>query len=173
MNIEIIDVTPTTKPTKSGKGTYTELTVTFKDDAGQIKGKKLFDFANKEVFERMATSKKGDSFAVTQEKNDAGFWNWVGVARQDSVAAKTPAPAGKAQEWKPTYETPEERAKKQVYIVRQSSITAAISYLAASGDISNGIDNLLTVAKRFEEHVFGTSPEPDTPADSFDQDIPF
>ena len=59
-----------------------------------------------------------------------------------------------------TYETPEERAKKQVYIVRQSSIANAIQFYALVNveDVTNSVENILATAKQFEHYVFSTDP---------------
>ena len=49
--------------------------------------------------------------------------------------------------------TPEERAKKQVYIVRQSSISSAIAYATGVKAVKT-VDELLGIAKMFESYVF-------------------
>jgi hypothetical protein len=56
-----------------------------------------------------------------------------------------------------SWETPDERAKKQVYIVRQSSIGAAIDYLDKfrEADAEVAVSDVLRVATQFENFVFG------------------
>jgi hypothetical protein len=55
---------------------------------------------------------------------------------------------------KSTYETPEERAKKQVYIVKQSSLSNAIALLNADGK------NTITGGKKYtKEDVFALAQE--------------
>ena len=55
---------------------------------------------------------------------------------------------------KSTYETPEERAKRQVLIVRQSSLSSAIELLKTDKK-SPTVPEVLQVAKQFEAYVFG------------------
>jgi hypothetical protein len=59
---------------------------------------------------------------------------------------------------KSTYETPEERAKKQIYIVRQSSIGSAIDMLSVGSKSPPKVDEVIAVAKQFEEYVFNMFP---------------
>jgi hypothetical protein len=58
---------------------------------------------------------------------------------------------------KPSYETPEERALKQVYIIRQSSIASAVDHLKGMKGAPASADEVLFLAKRFENHVMGNS----------------
>jgi hypothetical protein len=54
-----------------------------------------------------------------------------------------------------SWETPEERALKQVYIVRQSSIANAIALLAVEGPgITPDVEWVIATAKTFENYVF-------------------
>jgi len=58
-------------------------------------------------------------------------------------------------------ETPEERAKKQVYIVRQSSLSNAISMLASNSVVlKKGFttQDAIETARQFEAYVFGNDP---------------
>jgi hypothetical protein len=54
------------------------------------------------------------------------------------------------------YETPAERAKRQVYIVRQSSINAAIALYVAQNPkgAAVSVEEILKVAGTFEAYVF-------------------
>ena len=113
--IEILAVTPTTKPT--AKGSYTQLDVAFKKD-GKTEGKKIMSFGNsKAAFDVLKSAKLGEQYTITSEKNqETGYWDWLeasaGSASPTVKATPTVSP-------KSTYETPEERAKRQVYIIRQ------------------------------------------------------
>lgn len=75
-------------------------------------------------------------------------------------ASATPA-SGKtyAASPKSTYETPEERAVKQIYIVRQSNIASAINLLSVGAKSAPPVDAVLEVAKQLEAHVFGSTKE--------------
>ena len=134
IDITVINVQATTKPTK--KGSYTMLDVAYKNNnTGKIEGKKIMSFVNKELFDTLSKAGNGSSFTITSEKNqDTGYWDWVGIAASagddPTTAIPTGTPTGKSfASPKSTYETAEERAARQVLIVRQSSLTAAVSTL--------------------------------------------
>ncbi len=55
-----------------------------------------------------------------------------------------------------TYETPEERAKKQVYIVRQSSLSVARDNLAVGAKSPPDAESIIALARKFEAYVFDT-----------------
>lgn len=108
-----------------------------------------------------------DEVSLVIDKNDKGFLDLLDVVTdgdpvqiQQSQAASAStqrrdapsAPTGKG-----SYETSEERAAKQVYIIRQSSISAAV----AAGNTS--VDNIINVAKQLTEFVLtGEVPKPTT-----------
>ena len=148
VNIEVIDADYADVPKKTGKGTYGQLTVTFKNDEGKVESKKLFDWSTpEETFLKLKLSKKGDTFAITREKNDKGFWDWKEIATQTAPVAKA---AGTAAYTKPSYETADERAARQVLIVRQSSLGHALTY--HTGKESSEVDVLKT-AQAFADWV--------------------
>lgn len=64
----------------------------------------------------------------------------------------TPAPSTPTRS--STFETPEERAKKQVYIVRQSSISNAISLLTTGAKVPPATSAVIALAKELEAYVF-------------------
>jgi hypothetical protein len=140
MNITILSVQSTTQTSKAGKP-YQQLEVAFKNNTfGKVESKKLMPFgAQKAAFDALANASVGSVFDITVVKNDAGYNDWTACvqAAPGSVAAPSPGSinnaakptAGNVTQVKSTYETPEERAKKQVYIIRQSSLSSAISIL--------------------------------------------
>lgn len=150
INIEILDVTVEEVPRPSGKGSYEKATVAYKNSEGKVEAKTLMDWANKEVWPTIVKAKKGDTFSIDREKNAKGFWDWVGIAKQDGVV--TPSAPSKAPA-KPTYETPDERAQRQVYIIRQSSLTNAINLLGEGAKV----EDVLKTATIFVDYVMQTS----------------
>lgn len=103
----------------------------------------------------------------------------AGGTINSSAAPRSGTPATTAP--KSNYETPEERAKKQVYIVRQSSISSAISALAIGSKAKLDIKEVIDYAKQIEEFVFGNSNNQDVDTLSTDgfkdldtmDDVPF
>ena len=132
LQIEVINVASTTKPTSKG-GSYVQLDVAYRRlDTGKVEGKKIMSFTNKDVFDALNGLPGGTQVTVTSEKNEkSGYWDWtavtVGGVAQDKPA--TPKTSGGNPTPKSTYETAEERAARQVLIVRQSSLSAAIASL--------------------------------------------
>ena len=163
MKIKVIAVEVANAKTKNGKD-YQFLEVAYKNISfdNKTESKKIMPFGAKEVFNTLKAAEAGDVFTLLREKDNDGYWQWVGISAGDVEldTTDTKAPAGAApkaapaQAAKSTFETPEERAIKQVYIVRQSSISAAIDTLKT--DKKNpSVDEVLAVAKQYEDYVFG------------------
>lgn len=159
MQIEIIDVNV------ENKGKYRVANVSYKYN-GKVEGKKVMSFTNKEVFKTVSEAKQGDILEVKSQKNDAGFWEWTEAAPQgkNTGVAETNQRHSQATAVSRNFETSEERAKRQVYIVRQSSITAALGLIELNkpkGPIT--VEDVVNTAKSFEEYVFDTGrvPTPD------------
>ena len=153
MQITILSVTVEQVPGKD----YKKAEVAYRDQAGKVMGKKVMSFVNKDVFATLEAASAGEVYDVTSEKDKNSFWQWTAVTK--AVAGTTaPASGGKTSLPSPksTYETPEERAQKQVYIVRQSSLSAALNFLntpARAGE-QFGTEEVIAIAKEFEEYVF-------------------
>ncbi len=154
---------------KNGGGSYLGSRLTYRDtESGQVKEKafhnNVFKF-NAGLKTQLSNLSVGDTFVMVLEKEN-DFWNCKGITKEGSVSNKptnnTPATNGNkitpVASPKSTYETPEERAKKQVYIVRQSSINSALSYTSQIKDYFKGTDNpineIINIAKQFEHYVF-------------------
>lgn len=180
IQIQFIDVSV------EDKGKYKMAEITFKDLAkGQTSSKKLMSFSNPVVYKTLVDAKKGEVYTIEMQKNDKGFWDWTAASTATGIntasggspeaTTKASGSSGFASP-KSTYETPEERAKKQVYIVRQSSISAAIDTLKT--DKKNpSKEEVVSVAKFYEAFVFGLETEPvklaDIPTfDDEEEDVP-
>jgi hypothetical protein len=156
MQIEIIQVTVNTIPT--AKGSYQKAEVAYKRD-GKVEGRQIMSFVNKEVFNTVVKAKAGEVYEVKLEKDAKDYWQWVSIQTGGSVEASNSSNAGNngngmGKSVRSTYETPEERAIKQVYIVRQSSISNALTF-TLSGKDKHSIEDVLKIAKMFEGYVFG------------------
>lgn len=137
----------------------------------------------KDVITVLSKATMGDSFEILLEKSaDDKFWNWVDAKKVvPTAAAETVAAVKTSYQTKSTYETPEERAKKQVYIIRQSSLANAIEFLNAQGKKFT-VDEVLERAQEFVDFVFqteclnrakGLAEEGLKQAEEFKDDIPF
>ena len=165
MNITILSVEVKTVPTE--KGSYQTADVAYKNNSfqGKVEGKKIMSFgATKDSFSVVSTAQPGQSYEVSIVKNDKGYNDWVSMtpaAAGAASAAPTPATAKSAAanaSPRSTYETPEERAQRQVLIVRQSSLSSAVNTLVAGAKTPPSGDNVIALAKQFEGYVFGVEP---------------
>jgi len=166
MNITILSIDIKTIPTKNGS--YQKAEIAYKNNTfqGKVEGKAIMSFgASKKAFEILSTSSSGDTFDVEIIKNDKGYNDWVGLTKgQAAVANAVPGTApGKTPTATPksNYETPEERAQRQVLIVRQSSLSAAVNALTPGSKAALKAQDVIAVAKDFEAYVFGLSTSTD------------
>lgn len=163
MQISILAVQSSTQPTKTPGKTYQQLEVTYKNlTFNKVESKKLMPFgAQKAAFDALGNAQPGSVFEVTVVKNAAGYNDWTSVIQAPPGSAQVmqqggsinTAPGkltgGNAVQVKSTYETPEERAKKQVYIIRQSSISAAIASLTPGAKAALKPEDVLDLAEDF------------------------
>ena len=133
MIVTLIDVSQP-QSVKTQRGSYQSLEVSYRNEAGQVQGKKLMSFANPAVFKEIQDYAKDDRLDIETFKDDNGYWQWKNIAKEGEAPPKT-STGGKANTrvTGSNYETSDERAKRQVYIVRQSSISNAVDLLTASG----------------------------------------
>lgn len=190
LDIQLLNVSPEQAFTAKGDA-YEKLIVTFKNlRFNKTEAKQIFPFGNKQLFEQLRTLAPG-FYAVTQEKSEKGFWEWQSIDRQDAPpAGGAPAPVsggGKPPSappagGRPQYETHEERAAKQVFIIKQSSLTNAVNLLTATKKAVTQ-EEVTQVAQYFTDWVLGNGTRKeaakaavkDDVKDPFidDQDIPF
>jgi len=159
MRIEIIDVSAPVSIKK-----YYTIEVAYRAD-GKTQGKKLMSFLFPETYIILSKAKRGDVFEVTSVKNDAGYWDWTEVTKSENhtgASIELAPVAGRdfkkeATTVKSNYETAEERAARQVMIVRQSSISNAIATLSVGAKTLKSEDVIAT-AKEYEAYVLGGTP---------------
>ena len=136
---------------KSPKG-YTATNISYKTEDGKVKSMKVLPFSEpqKAVAEAFASAASGDVYDVQLAKNDRGYWEFAAATK---TGAKESAPAAKGSTGasKGGWETPEERAARQVMIVRQSSVSSAVNY--ASQLPNPTVERVIEVAKQFEAYV--------------------
>lgn len=131
------------------KGKYRVAIVDHKTSDGKVDSKKVMSFVAKDVFETLSKAQQGDSFEIVSEKDKNGYWQWISAtALGKSAGGTSGAKSGPARS---TYETSDERAARQVYIVRQSSIANAIAF---QNGTERSVDDIIEVAKQFEAYVF-------------------
>ena len=147
--------------TKAPKG-YSVAEVAYKTADGKTKGMKVLDFVQKDVFATLKTVKAGDVLEANFEQNAKGFWQFKDVVLT-SEKGDTSVPAASPVKSGGNWETSDERAKRQVMIVRQSSLSNAIGYLALTGDKKVVPGDVIDIAEQFEAYVLSGTPAGDKP----------
>jgi|SRR5687768_4606016 len=159
INGKVIEIAHDQTIAKNGGGSYRGTRITYRDADGALKEKAIHVNAlkfNPVLNNQLKEIKNGDDITIVMEK-EGEFWNVKSVHKGGMEPAPVQNGNGKAANASPrsTYETPEERAKKQVLIVRQSSVTSAIAFSATQKTPLN-IDDVLGIAERISAFVFDT-----------------
>jgi len=189
--IKIVAVS--TEMKTNAKGTsYKALTVDFRDDSNKLSSKTINVFgAQKRTGEILEEASPGQVYEVTAVKNNAGYWDWIDARITTEQLGSTSTVSAAQASSKPQtntgassggrgFETPEERAKKQVYIVRQSSLANAVATLSVGVKTPPAPEDVIKVARLYEGYVFDTNvgaedvvKAPASVADLQDDDIDF
>lgn len=126
---------------------------------GESKWQNVMSFSNPAVF-KAVQQHIGEEVEVTITKNAKGYDEWAAVspAGTGTPVATGAVPAGNSaapatRVTGSNYETPVERARRQVLIVRQSSLAQAIEYHKLQKDAA-GTDEILDIAQDFVDWVF-------------------
>jgi hypothetical protein len=143
-----------TKP--EGKN-YTVVELAYKTEDGKTKGMKLFGFgAQKENAEVAANAQPGDVLDAVFQQNQKGYWEFASLKSTGNKVAETGPQVNSTtvSTSKGSWETSEERAARQVMIVRQSSLSTAVAFLEAA-KVKPGVADVIEAAKEFESYVLG------------------
>lgn len=178
MLVKVVSVSREDVPNKNGKGTYGKLTVAYRDEKGKLSEKTILSFTNPAVFKEFERAEAGKEINVKSEKV-GDYWNWTAILAEGETSSPQQAPATSNTATRVTgsnYETKEERALKQRYIVKQSSLSAAVSILTVGAKTPPEVDAVIALADKFVDYVFSddskeiniSSPK----FDDFQDDIP-
>ena len=119
--------------TKASGGTYKGAEIVFKDANGKVQTKNIHENGLKyapAVNNGLESLEPGDNFTVEMEKKD-DFWTWISIKKGIEQEEKQKTTTQQSTTTKSTsWETAEERAARQKLIVRQSSLTNAVAFLA-------------------------------------------
>ena len=154
MKIQVLSVSVGSKTSAAGKS-YQNAEIAYKNlDQGKVESKNITQYSK--VFKAVADATPTMFYDVAISKDDKGYWQW------DSFVAGTPGEAAPAQAGaskavvapKSNYETPEERAKRQVFIVKQSSLGHAIELLSVGAKTPPDVEAVIALAQKFTDFVF-------------------
>ena len=135
------------------KGKYKIAVIEYQNQEGRNEKKNVVSFGNKTLYATLSSAKQGQVFDVKLNKNEKGYWEFTEATKSEggnsspTRSAASPAPRS-------NFETPEERAQRQVFIIRQSSLSTAVNILSV-GAKSIKVDDVLATAKQLEDYVFG------------------
>lgn len=111
----------------------------------------------KNVIQKLKEAKPNEVWDIKLEK-DGEYWNWVEAVK--NAAADTATPQRYSANTKSHYETPEERAQRQVYIIKQSSLTNAINLRGPGTSLAE----ILATAQAMVDWVVGNNAQTEKPA---------
>jgi len=135
-----------------GKTGYHAMTINY-SAKGESKQKKVMSFSNPAVYNTIKTLKGGETIDVEFVKDDK-YYNWATVKVLES--ANDPAPGDTSPrkvESKSNWETAEERARKQVYIIKQSCLAQAVAYVVGQEQQVDSTQEILNLAQEFVDWV--------------------
>lgn len=158
-------------PKKWGKAVVTY------DYNGSPRKQNVMSFSNPDVFKKVQEL-TGETVEVEVGKNDKDFTEWRSIGVIGSVngggsgnVTATTNSAKSVNGYTPRdFETKEERARRQVLIVKQSSLSAAITSLSPGAKAALDPKAVTELAQVFTDWVLDT--EPIFPSDE-PEDIPF
>lgn len=170
MRIKVIDV-GTIEKVPTPKGFYLSCEIAHSVN-GKIIGKKIVDWKYPAVFKTLTAAKSGEYFDI-EVGEDGKYRPWINATRVDGVVAEAAAQSEAASTGSASsvggqrttgrvtgssYETPEERATRQKLIVRQSSLTNAITLLIHNNP-KGPVDQkaVISLADYFYGYVFQES----------------
>jgi hypothetical protein len=161
MRVKILDVS--TENVVKGKSRYSKATVAYSYN-GEAKTQNIMSFANPDVYKDVQNY-IGQEVEVTVTKNANGYNEWAAIAPFTGNSDTPSTPVGSPSTGTPVrvtgsnYETPAERAQKQVYIVKQSSISASLEFHKLVGTEQLKLDDVIATAQHFVDYVFDNPKE--------------
>jgi hypothetical protein len=156
----------TTENVVKGKSRYTKAVVEYTYN-GEPRKQTMMSFSNPGIFKQVQELTPGQEIDVDVIKNDAGYNEWSRITVGDSAAKGTPTGAtswekpsqpGVTKVTGSNYETRDERAARQVLIVKQSSLAQAIAYFGTDAR-AQSVESILEVAQTFADWVFAQDEE--------------
>jgi hypothetical protein len=142
---------------------------------GQNRKQNIMSFTNPQVYKDVTSGKfTGEAVEVSITKNAKGYDEWAAIQSTNSTSAApaapqsgqaTVSPASATRVTGSNYETPVERARRQVLIVRQSSLTAALKFLEMQERPVPDTSEVLKIAQEFTDWVFDEGEAVDGPTD--------
>lgn len=142
---------------------------------GEARKQNIMSFSNPDVFKKVQEL-TGQTVDVEVGKNDKGYSEWRSIVQSAGAAPANASGSGSTTSTTrvsgSNYETKEERAARQVLIVKQSSLSAAVATLTPGAKAALDQKAVIDLAQTYADWVF----EAEQDASGFDNmnnDIPF
>lgn len=155
---------------QKGSNKYEILHVTY-TDGNYNNTKKIVSFSNPAVYKALKDMSPGSQFSVSETQNGK-FKNWSQIFLNGTESVKSvptnrntagpqaaPSNSNVSTQVRSTYETPEERAQRQVYIIRQSSLERAVETLTPGSKAPLDPSAVIALASVYTDYVLGTRPQ--------------
>lgn len=148
--------------TKTAKGGYSNLNVSFIDERGQNKSWKLVSFANPKVFDTLKSATAGQVYNIDTTVDEKGYTKWQAATLVEGAVPAVASSSASKPAAVSNYETRDERNVRQRLIVRQSCLAQAIASLEEKSDTTI----VLALAEQYVAWVFEAPGLMDEPSDS-------
>lgn len=132
---------------------------------GKEEARKLMSFVDENLFKTVTSFEKfpvdvNVVLAKEKSKKDGKeYWQWKAIEQSNGSTTEPALAKSGGRVLGSNYETPSERAKRQVYIVRQSSLSNAVAFYAAVEPKGITVDSaaIIELADKFASYVLDTS----------------
>ena len=161
--IEVLSCT-VTKPT--GKN-YEQAEIAYKDDKGEIRGKKVLSFSHPDAWKVVCKFKPGEKYNVQSTKNEKGFWEWPEVSpyvegesvQTQSVSAKPKASGS------------DFRSREEIIRTTALEVSADVC-IANKGKETVSVEQVISMAKYLTTYIIKGDFDPfPIPEDNLDSDV--
>jgi hypothetical protein len=135
---------------------------------GEPRKQTIVSFSNPAIFKQIQELEQGQEIEVEVIKNAGGFNEWKSVTvggnsgstggnqtgTPSAASGATTGSTGVARVTGSNYENKEERAARQVLIVKQSSLSAAVASLTPGAKAPLSVEEVIERAQAFVDFVF-------------------
>jgi hypothetical protein len=161
-NMTVVAVEAKSAMSKANKP-YKLVELAYKNNTyqGKLESVKINQYAP--TFAAVSGMQQGQVYDVTKEKDASGFYQWLSVSQNAPGQQAATQPASPTQvtnisvaQAKGAYA--EQDAKKQIYIVKQSAVKAAVDLLSIGAKTPPSTQSVLEQAQKFVDYVFEDKP---------------
>lgn len=172
LRITIVEVT--VEDITKGKSSYQKANVVYSFN-GRNSNKTIVSFSNPQVFAFLRSVAPGTEVEVTTGKDAQGYSVWsnaTAIASDSGATATGATPAPKSVKYDDQRETREERAMRQAFIIKQSSLSNAVAALTAGAKAPPAWEAIEQLADLMYEYVTWSAEKDLASSNSNIEDVP-